>query len=405
MIKKNLQYYKFCAYGFLKNLRLFDPFILIYLRSVELSYFEIGFLYSFREISTVILEIPTGIIADFLGRKKSLLFSFIGYIISFLIFYFFSFFIPLMFAMFFFAVGDAFRTGTHKAMILDYLSKNNIAHLKTEYYGRTRSWSQRGSAISSIIGGILILIDNDFSIIFLASVVPYLLNFFNILSYPIILDGPIKKSDKGNSSIKDLLSIVKTKEYRTRVLNSSTFDGLFKAIKDYLQPIINHFALLLPIGLSLSDTQKSTVFISVVYFFIYLLNSLASRNAAKFARKFNHISAAINISFVVGVILTLISGLSFEMNLSAFTLILFIALFAVQNIRRPMNVSYISETIPAEFLASGLSVESQTRTLLVAIISPVLGLIADHIGIGWAIAFMAAIILLFYPVLKVRNKL
>jgi len=404
MIKKNLQYFRFCAYGFLKNLRLFDPFILVYLRSVNLSFAEIGLLYAFREISTVFLEIPTGVIADIAGRKKSLLLGFTGYIISFLIFYYYSFFMPLIFAMFFFALGDAFRTGTHKAMILDYLKQNNISHLKTDYYGRTRSWSQRGSAVSALLGGGLVLAVNNFAIIFIVSVIPYIFNFINILSYPGYLDGPVKKSKKKNFSVKEFSSIFRNGNYRKRVVNSASFDALFKTIKDYIQPVITHFALLIPLSFSFSNTQKSTVAISVIYFGIFILNAIGSRFAGVISDKFSHISRAIDITFITGCIIAVICGISFELNIPFVTLVLFVILFVYQNVRRPINISYISETIPDKFLAAGLSVESQSRTFLVAVLSPVMGLIADMFGIGWAISSLAAIILLFYPFIKVQKK-
>ena len=141
MIPKDLQYYKFCAYGFLKNLRFFDPFILLFFRSVGMSYLHIGVLFSVREISTTVLELPTGVIADLFGRKNSMISSFLAYILSFIIFYTSSKYNLFIIAMFLFAVGEAFRTGTHKAMIFDYLKIKNISHLKTEYYGHTRSLS------------------------------------------------------------------------------------------------------------------------------------------------------------------------------------------------------------------------------------------------------------------------
>ena len=59
--------------------------------------------------------------------------------------------------MLLFANGEAFRSGTHKAMIIQYLKIKGLLKLKTEYYGHTRSWSQRGSAISSLIAGGLVL--------------------------------------------------------------------------------------------------------------------------------------------------------------------------------------------------------------------------------------------------------
>ncbi len=153
MIPKNLQLFKFSAYGFLKNQRFFDIFIFLFFLEQGISFLQIGTLISIREITILIFEIPTGFVADSLGRRGSMIFSFLAYILSFVIFFFFPNFLLYIVAMIFFALGDAFRTGTHKAMILHYLKLNDILHLKVEYYGYTRSWSQMGSALAALIAG------------------------------------------------------------------------------------------------------------------------------------------------------------------------------------------------------------------------------------------------------------
>ena len=43
--RKDKQFYRFAAYGFLKNLRFFDPFIILYFREMGFSFLEIGTLY------------------------------------------------------------------------------------------------------------------------------------------------------------------------------------------------------------------------------------------------------------------------------------------------------------------------------------------------------------------------
>jgi len=149
--KKDIQYYKFCLYGFLKNQKFYEPFFLLFLLSKDISYFQVGILYSIREITINLLEIPAGIIADSAGRRKSMLLSFILYIASFIVFYFSTGFAILTLAIIVFGMADVFRTGTHKAMIFSYLETNNWSHLKVDYYGHTRSCSQFGSAISSLI--------------------------------------------------------------------------------------------------------------------------------------------------------------------------------------------------------------------------------------------------------------
>ena len=136
---KDLQYYKFCMYGFLKNLRFFEPFLILFFLEKGLSFFQIGTLYAIREITINILEIPTGIVADSLGRRRTMIFSFIAYIISFIIFYLSAKYLLFVIAILFFAFGDAFRTGTHKAMIFEYLKIKGWNDQKVHYYGHTRS--------------------------------------------------------------------------------------------------------------------------------------------------------------------------------------------------------------------------------------------------------------------------
>ncbi len=119
VFQKNRQYIQFCLYGFLKNLRFYDAFLLLFFLENGLSFSQIGVLYAAREIIINITEIPSGIIADVYGRKKSLVAAFGIYILSFIVFYFSTNFYFLLVAMLLTGAADAFRSGTHKGMIMD----------------------------------------------------------------------------------------------------------------------------------------------------------------------------------------------------------------------------------------------------------------------------------------------
>ena len=49
-IKSDGQIKKFCAYGFLKNLNFFEPYLLIFLMGKGIGLFEIGILIAVREV-------------------------------------------------------------------------------------------------------------------------------------------------------------------------------------------------------------------------------------------------------------------------------------------------------------------------------------------------------------------
>ena len=172
MFNKDRMFPRFALYGFLKNLRFFDPFIILIFREAGLTFLQIGLLYAIRDVATNILEIPTGIFADAFGRRKSMLMAFGAYIISFLIFYEFTGFSIYALAMVLFAFGEAFRSGTHKALILEHLTLNNMGHLKVEYYGRTRAFSQFGSSINALIAATLVFYRGDYRTMFLAATIP-----------------------------------------------------------------------------------------------------------------------------------------------------------------------------------------------------------------------------------------
>jgi MFS family permease len=143
--------FRFSLYGFLKNQQYYDPFIILAFREKGLEFFVIGLLIGFRELCINLFEVPTGAIADLCGRRRSMILSFVSYIISFAVFAASTVLWQLFAAMLFFAVGEAFRTGTHKAMILNWLRLQGRESEKTKTYGFTRSWAKIGSAVSVVI--------------------------------------------------------------------------------------------------------------------------------------------------------------------------------------------------------------------------------------------------------------
>ena len=168
---------RFSLYGFLKNQQYYDPFIILAYLQMGLNFTLIGTLIAFREIVINVAEIPTGVIADLFGRK-SMIFSFISYIVSFSVMGTAGVvslendvpvgivFGALMGAMVFFGIGDAFRTGTHKAMIFTWLRIQNRTDERTKVYGYTRSWSKIGSAVSVVAASLFVFFSKNFIYIF-----------------------------------------------------------------------------------------------------------------------------------------------------------------------------------------------------------------------------------------------
>ena len=408
-LKNDKLFPRFAAYGFLKNLRFFDPFIILIFREAGLSFLQIGLLYSIRDVATNILEIPTGVFADAFGRRKAMVMAFVSYLISFVIFYLFATFPLYALAMILFAFGEAFRSGTHKALILEHLKMTEREHLKVAYYGRTRSFSQLGSALNALIAAALVFYTGEYRIMFLAATIPYTLDLLNMLSYPKALDGDLQRIPLRNiwsqtkNTLRDFSGIFANKLALRALLNSSLFIALFKSTKDYLQPVLEAFALSLPFLLIVSNMQRSAVLIGLVYFVIYLFTSYASRSAAGFSECFPSLGRAINLSFLFGAGMLLVAGFATSANLTILSILVFLIFYALASLRRPMNVAFISDQIESRIMASGLSIEAQFSTILTAIFAPLLGFLADQVGVGIALAVLGTVVLGLYTFVRVKE--
>jgi len=404
-IKKDKNIKKFGFYGLLKNLKFFEPFLYIFFLSLGFSYFQIGTLISIREITKNILEVPSGIFADQYGRKKSLQICFIFYIFSFILFYLALNYLVMILAVIFFGIAEAFRSGTHKAIIFLYLDRRGLADKKSEVYGRTKSYSLIGSAISALIGAFIVFVESNYRLIFLFSIIPYILDFILISTYPAYLDGKtngnldLKKFFlAGIDSLKRLL--FNLQDLRKGIINSGIYDGFFKVLKDYLQPILKIELIALPLMLNYGEEKRLSVLLGLSYAVIYLLSSAASRSAFKLKRIFADTGKALNVVYILTVSIMALIGLIINSGFTYFIILLFILFYVLRSMRRPVMLDYIANIIAEKERATMLSIESQFRTVFIVVSAPIIGFIADRWGLNIMFLTAALVMLLLKTLIK-----
>lgn len=406
---KDRQYFKFCSYGFLKNLRFFDPFLFLFFLDKGLGFVEIGFLVSFREILVYIMEIPAGILADVFGRRKIMILAFISYIISFSLFYFAGSYWVFLISFVFYGFGDAFRQGTHKSMIIDYLRLNGWLASKTTYYGHTRSWSQMGSAISSLVAAALVVISGNYQVVFLFSTIPYFLNLLMMATYPKELDGLVGTSSNISLKLKfrqvfsDLRHTCRKPAVLKAVANLSFYTGFYKASKDYLQPLLETIAISMPLFLVLHEKQRSAVLIGVIFFMLHLVTALASRSSGRFARSFSFIGRPLNLTLIAGFVFGLVAGIFYSQGWMIAAAIFFVLIYAVENLRKPAGISYLTDHTDHTVLSSALSFQSLAETLVAAALAPLIGWIADEWDPGIALMCVSALMLITPVFVRIKK--
>jgi len=408
LIKKDRQIFKFSMYGLLKNLKFFEPYLIIFLLGIGYKLFEIGILYSIREIIVYIFEIPSGIIADNYGKKRELMVCFIFYIISFSLLFISSNFYILIIAFVFYGLGDAFRSGTHKAMIYSYLERKNWFMHKTYVYGRTRSFSLLGSSISAFISIIFVLNIPSLRWVFLLSILPYILDFILISSYPNYLDER-RKNDFNfkyffTESISSLKSIFLNKKLRNVLFSSSIYDAIFKLIKDYIQPILNILLISSIINESLNLDRILKIYLGIIYGIFYIFSSIASKNVYRISNKISS-SKLMNISFDIMGILSFILFIFIKFKLTYLIILVFFLLYILKDSRRPIFVDVCGDIIKKNERATVMSVDSQIKSILVIILAPVFGFISDALNIEILFLIISVFMIILNRFLIIKEEI
>ena len=390
---------RFSLYGFLKNQQYYEPFILLAFLQMGLNYTLIGLLIAFRELMVNIMEIPSGAIADVWGRRKSMIVSFLSYIVHFIMIgsagvaaingqITFKFLLVLLFlSMFFYAVGDAFRTGTHKAIIFTWLRIQGRTNEKTAIYGYTRSWSKIGSAVSVVLACFFVYYTRTYVYIFFFSIIPYILNIINFIGYPKELDGESTRNlsvGQVFAHIRESLIVVMRKaSLRRLILESMGFEGFFKSIKDYLQPILKQAALptvaLFFSGVAITQEQQSVILIGPVYFFLFILSAVASRKSHKLVKKTGCEDSTARLIWLYMLFMMLLLIPAMYFGIYWIMIAGFIALYILQNLWRPVLISRFDAHSSETQGATLLSIESQSKSMATMLIAPVMGVAVDFV--------------------------
>ncbi len=397
---------RFSLYGFLKNQRYFEPFLVLVLLEKGLSFFVIGLLIAFREVTVNAFELPSGAIADVYGRRRSMILSFTAYIASFLVFGLAQHVGLFFLAMFFFAIGEAFRTGTHKAMIFTWLRLENRIDERTKVYGYTRSWSKFGSAVSVVLATGFVFASDSYTYVFYFAIIPYVLGVINFLGYPRELDGEGKGSGSLGKVFRHLREALRVSwrgpHLRRLVLESMGFEGVFHSVKDYLQPVLQAVvvaSVAVPAVMAgLTETRQTSLLVGPVYFVLYLLSAVASRQAHRVADRAGGEDRAARRLWGGTVVLfaALVVAACFEVL--AVVIVAFLVLHVVQNLWRPILISRFDTYGSESQGATVLSIESQARRGATMVAAPMLGLAVDLVrghelgGAFWPVGALGVVV-------------
>ncbi|MCA9383631.1 MFS transporter [Candidatus Dojkabacteria bacterium] len=186
--------------------RFFDDFVLIYplytvmFGDFGISPLQISILLAFWSGTAMLLEIPSGVLADMFSRKALLIVAQFIRVVGYLAWIIFPTFWGFLFGFVCWGIKSALTSGTLQALIYDELNANGKNALYTKVLGKTKTMSFIAILCSSLLASIAI--NWGYSFVLTLSTLALVLS---ILSLVLIKSVPMIRST-GESKFLEVLA-------------------------------------------------------------------------------------------------------------------------------------------------------------------------------------------------------
>jgi MFS family permease len=148
-MKKDL--WKIYFLAFVSNLMFFLPVVYIYYLDIGFNFSQIFMLEGVFSFGFLVFLLPFGALADYIGRKKVLIFNAIIGVICNLVYFYSENFVIYLITQFVWSV--VFIGSISKAFMFDFLHKNKKSKEYKKYQGMFFFFALLGSAVAALIGG------------------------------------------------------------------------------------------------------------------------------------------------------------------------------------------------------------------------------------------------------------
>ncbi len=371
---------------------LFMPIVVLFYKDNGLEMRHIFILQAIYSIAIVALEIPSGYLADVLGRKITLV---LGTILGFFGFLTYSFsygFVGFLIAEVILGLGQSLISGADSALLYDSLLESGKKNKYIKYEGRMVSIGNFAEAIAGISGGLLATLSLRY---------PYyaqtLVAFIGIPAALLLIE-PIRQKKLVKMKLMDILKIVKyalhdNYELKWNIIFSSVIGAATLTMAWFVQPYFD--LVLLPIGL-----------FGVLWTILNLTVGFSAIMAHKVEMKLKQIKTMIGITLLIPAGYIIVSRINTMWGISVL-----LVFYIVRGIATPVLKDYINKLCDSDIRATVLSVRNFVIRIFFAIIGPFVGWYTDNFSLQAAlllsgiIFFVLAVITLIMQlkVLKAKN--
>ncbi|MGC9375280.1 MAG: MFS transporter [Bacteroidales bacterium] len=354
---------------------LFMPIVVLFYEDNGLAMRHVFLLQAIYSVSIVILEIPSGYLADVLGRKSTLVIGTIMGLLGFLTYSFSYGFTGFLVAEIILGIGQSLISGADSAMLYDTLQEDGKKEQYIKFEGRMISIGNFAEAIAGILGGLLAGISLRYPY--------YAQTMVSFIGVPaaILLIEPQKHREVIKLKLQDILKIVKYalydhKELKWNIIFSSVIGSATLTMAWFVQPYFEIIALPVTLFGIFWTMLNLTVGVSAIF-------------AHKIEYKLKQTKTMLWITILIPAGYIAISRIQALWGLG----VLFIFYF-VRGVATPVLKDYINKLCDSNIRATVLSVRNFVIRIFFAIIGPFVGWYTDTFNLQAALLLSGIIFFL-----------
>ncbi len=362
------------------------PIVVLFYQDNGMGMHDIFILKAIYSVAIVVMEIPSGWMADIWGRKKTLILGAVLGSAGFLAYSFSYGFLAFAVAEIILGIGHSFVSGADSAMLFDSLKADNKTKEYTKQEGRITSTGNFAEAIAGILGGFLAAISLRTPFFFQFAVAAI------AIPAALTLIEPKIHSTEHVRSIKKLVQNIKktlvvNKNLRISILLSAVTGTATLTFAWLVQPFFK--AIDLPV-------EMFGIFWTALNLTVGVSSVFAHRVELFFGKRYTLLVIILLLS--VGYFL---SGIAITFWGVAFLFLFYL----VRGIATPVLKNYINQYTESEVRATMLSVRNFIIRISFAVIGPLLGWITDNISLNYAFIlaggiYLISALIIVFPWLK-----
>ena len=352
----------------------------------HISFAQAMILQSFFTVCIFILEVPTGAIADYFGRKTSIILSCIFLILGPILYASSKNFHIFFIAEFLFALGVALASGAEEAIIYDSLKELGKENESKKVFSKFNSLHMLGITISAPVGGIIAKYMGLQFPMFLTAIPTFIALFFVIS----IKEPSINKQEESLRYLKTI------KSGFTYLIKNKTLKIL---ATDFIVIYVISYFIIWLYQVALKNLGVDIKYFGFIHAILCLSQVAILGNFLNFQKIFKTNKQFIFWSaFITGICL-LVTGISTSIILTILALTIGIGFGK----GRFANISnYMNKFMESKNRATVISSISMFQRLAQAIANPIVGFLTDW-SLVYTFLILGSIAILFSFISKVEE--